>query len=39
MRVSDTEISAMPNLDISFFGAGHFVNVTGNQKVKVFKVV
>ena len=37
MRVSDTEISAMPNLDISFFGAGHFVNVTGQSKGKGFQ--
>ena len=39
MRVSDTEISAMPNLDISFFGAGHFVNVTGQSKGKGFQGV
>ena len=37
MRVSDNEISAMPNLDISFFGAGHFVNVTGQSKGKGFQ--
>ncbi len=37
MRVSDTEISSMPNLDISYFGAGHFVNVTGQSKGKGFQ--
>ena len=37
MTVSDNEISAMPNLDISFFGAGHFVNVTGQSKGKGFQ--
>ena len=37
MRVSESEISEMPNLDISFFGAGHFVNVTGQSKGKGFQ--
>ena len=37
MRVSDNEVLAMPNLDISFFGAGHFVNVTGQSKGKGFQ--
>jgi len=37
MRVSDTEISSMPNLDISYFGAGHYVNVTGQSKGKGFQ--
>ena len=37
MTVSDNEISAMPNLDISFFGAGHFINVTGQSKGKGFQ--
>ena len=27
----------MPNLDISFFGAGHFINVTGQSKGKGFQ--
>jgi len=36
-RVSESEITAMPNLDISFFGAGHFVNVTGQSKGKGFQ--
>ena len=35
--VSESEITAMPNLDISFFGAGHFVNVTGQSKGKGFQ--
>ena len=37
MRVNENEISAMPNLDISFFGEGHFVNVTGQSKGKGFQ--
>jgi len=37
MRLSDTEVTAMPNLDISFFGAGHFINVTGQSKGKGFQ--
>ncbi|MDC0197946.1 50S ribosomal protein L3, partial [Candidatus Thioglobus sp.] len=37
MRVNDNEISEMPNLDISFFGKGHFVNVTGQSKGKGFQ--
>ena len=37
MRLSENEISAMPNLDISFFGAGHFINVTGQSKGKGFQ--
>ena len=37
MRVDDSEVSDMPNLDISFFGTGHFVNVTGQSKGKGFQ--
>ena len=37
MRVSESEINEMPNLDISIFGAGHFVNVTGQSKGKGFQ--
>ena len=37
MRVSESEINAMPSLDISFFGEGHFVNVTGQSKGKGFQ--
>ena len=37
MRLSDTEVTAMPNLDISFFGEGHFINVTGQSKGKGFQ--
>ena len=37
MRVDDSDVSDMPNLDISFFGAGHFVNVTGQSKGKGFQ--
>jgi large subunit ribosomal protein L3 len=37
MRVDDSDVSDMPNLDISFFGAGHFINVTGQSKGKGFQ--
>ena len=37
MRVDDSDVSDMPNLDISFFGTGHFVNVTGQSKGKGFQ--
>ena len=37
MRVNESEISNMPNLDVSFFGAGHYVNVTGQSKGKGFQ--
>ena len=37
MRVDDSDVSDKPNLDISFFGAGHFVNVTGQSKGKGFQ--
>ena len=37
MRVSESEMNAMPSLDISFFGEGHFVNVTGQSKGKGFQ--
>jgi len=37
MRVSENEVSDMPNLDVSFFGAGHYVNVTGQSKGKGFQ--
>ena len=37
MRVSENEVSDMPNLDVSFFGAGHYVNVTGKSKGKGFQ--
>ena len=36
-RVSDAHLLDMPELDISFFGAGHFVNVTGKSKGKGFQ--
>ena len=37
MRIDEAHTSNMPNLDISFFGAGHFVNVTGQSKGKGFQ--
>ena len=37
MRVSEGEASDMPNLDVSYFGAGHYVNVTGKSKGKGFQ--
>ncbi len=37
MRVNENEISNMPNLDVSYFGAGHYVNVTGQSKGKGFQ--
>ena len=37
MRVDESDVNNMPNLDISFFGAGHFVNVTGQSKGKGFQ--
>ena len=37
MRVDDSDVSDKPNLDISFFGAGHFINVTGQSKGKGFQ--
>jgi len=37
MRVSENEASNMPNLDVSFFGAGHYINVTGQSKGKGFQ--
>ena len=37
MRLNENEINAMPNLDISFFGAGHYINVTGQSKGKGFQ--
>jgi len=37
MRVSENEVSDMPNLDVSYFGAGHYVNVTGKSKGKGFQ--
>jgi len=37
MRVDDAELSDLSTLDVSFFGAGHFVNVTGQSKGKGFQ--
>jgi large subunit ribosomal protein L3 len=37
MRVSESEVSDMPNLDVSYFGVGHYVNVTGKSKGKGFQ--
>ena len=37
MRTDDLNSSEIPKLDISFFGAGHFVNVTGQSKGKGFQ--
>jgi len=37
MRVDKAELSDLSVLDVSFFGAGHFVNVTGQSKGKGFQ--
>ncbi len=37
MRVDVAEISDQSTMDVSFFGAGHFVNVTGQSKGKGFQ--
>jgi len=37
MRTDDLNSSEIPKLDISLFGAGHFVNVTGQSKGKGFQ--
>jgi len=37
IRVDDAELSDLSVLDVSFFGAGHFVNVTGKSKGKGFQ--
>ena len=37
MRVDETELSDLSTMDVSFFGAGHFVNVTGQSKGKGFQ--
>jgi len=37
MRVDEAELSDLSALDVSFFGAGHFVNVTGQSKGKGFQ--
>ena len=36
-RVDEADLSNMPELNVSFFGAGHFVNVTGRSKGKGFQ--
>jgi len=37
MRLEESELSDLSALDVSFFGAGHFVNVTGQSKGKGFQ--
>jgi large subunit ribosomal protein L3 len=37
IRASETELAEMSAFDVSFFGAGHFVNVTGQSKGKGFQ--
>jgi len=37
MRVDEAELSNQSTIDVSFFGAGHFVNVTGQSKGKGFQ--
>jgi len=37
MRVNEAELSDLSTMDVSFFGAGHFVNVTGQSKGKGFQ--
>ena len=37
MRVDEAELSDLSTMDVSFFGAGHFVNVTGQSKGKGFQ--
>ena len=37
IRVDEAELSDLLALDVSFFGAGHFVNVTGQSKGKGFQ--
>ena len=37
MRVNEDELSDLSTMDVSFFGAGHFVNVTGQSKGKGFQ--
>jgi len=37
MRTDDLNSSEIPKLDISFFGTGHFINVTGQSKGKGFQ--
>ena len=37
MRVNEAELSDLSTKDVTFFGAGHFVNVTGQSKGKGFQ--
>jgi large subunit ribosomal protein L3 len=37
IRANETELAEMSALDVSIFGAGHFVNVTGQSKGKGFQ--
>ena len=37
MRIDEAELSDLSTMDVSFFGAGHFVNVTGQSKGKGFQ--
>ena len=37
MRVDEAELSNLSKMDSSFFGVGHFVNVTGQSKGKGFQ--
>ena len=37
MKVDEAELSDLSTIDVSFFGAGHFVNVTGQSKGKGFQ--
>ena len=37
IRTNETELAEMSALDVSIFGAGHFVNVTGQSKGKGFQ--
>ena len=37
LRVDEAELSDLSDLDVSFFGAGHFINVTGQSKGKGFQ--
>ena len=37
MRVDEAELSDLSTMDVSFFGVGHFVNVTGQSKGKGFQ--
>ncbi len=37
MRINETEVTENTSFDVSIFGAGHFVNVTGQSKGKGFQ--